>query len=62
MLESLQIFFHLQYENGYSKIHQLISFFKIHIDMTTFIIQSNKIVSNEVRQLSATRAVVQKKA
>ena len=34
----------------------------MHTDMTATTIQSNKIVSNEVRQLSATGAILQKKA
>ena len=33
----------------------------MHTDMTAVTIQSNKIVSSEVRQLSTTRATLQKK-
>ena len=36
-------------------------FFQMHTDMTTVTIESNKIVSNEVRQLSASRTVLWKK-
>ena len=33
-------------------------FFKAHADMTAVTIQSNKIVSNEVRKLSAIRVIL----
>ena len=44
----LLFFFHLQYLNDYTKIHQFF-FFKTHTDMTAVTKQTNNSVSNEVK-------------
>ena len=56
----LPVFFHLQYQNGYTKIHQFWCLKKkMHPDMTAATIQSNKLFQMKL-QTRATRAILQK--
>ena len=49
MLQTLHIFFHFNIKMAAQKFTNFDKFFLVHVDMTAVTMQSNKIVSNEVK-------------